>query len=580
VAHTLGAPMRVLDSRRLTGRSLLLDRPGVVLDIVIDDALREPAHSAWERAVRQLLLLVGWDGENVVTRRFSGGMSLGFSAPIDGLYAATELNEQAWEAAAAEIEGREPPDLSAAAARLSDLIAGERNPRLLPLREAARIRRLTFLSDEEHASIGSGTGAIVWPIDSLPDPSTIPWTQVHDVPVALVTGSNGKTTVVRLISAVIRAAGRVPGSTSTDGIQIGSERMEEGDFSGPSGARFVLRHPQVEIAVLETARGGILRRGISVERAKVAVVTNIAEDHLGEFGVGSLQDLAEAKLLVAKAVAENGYLVLNADDSVLVERSHSLKVPIIWFSLDGSSGLIRSHTKAGGVAVVVEDGDIVLVAPEGRTKVIHVGDVPITFGGTATHNVANVMTAVAAAWSLEIKLDAIKSALRSFGHNAGDNPGRANLFEVGGAHVLIDYAHNAHGMSALVGMAQRIPANRRLVMLGQAGDRDDGAIRDFARAAWELRPDRVVVKDTDQYLRGRHMGEIPGLLADELTRLGTPSSSIYRAPDEVDGVRDALTWARPGDLLVLAVHQDRRQVLGLFDRLGSSGWKVGEPLPD
>jgi cyanophycin synthetase len=212
--------------------------------------------------------------------------------------------------------------------------------------------------------------------------------------------------------------------------------------------------------------------------------------------------------------------------------------------------------------------------------VIHVGDVPITFGGTATHNVANVMAAVGAAWGLQVKLAAIASALRSFGHNAGDNPGRANLFEVGGAHVLIDYAHNAHGMSALVGMAQSIPANRRLVMLGQAGDRDDGAIRDFARAAWELRPDRVVVKDTDQYLRGRDLGEIPGLLADELTRLGTPSSSIYRAPDEVDGVRDALTWARSGDLLVLAVHQDRRQVLGLFDRLGSSGWKVGEPLPD
>ena len=572
--------MNVSDSRRLTGRSVLLDTPGVVLDVVLDDTRREQAIAAWESAARQLLLAVDWAGEKLVSRPFRGGISLAFSAPIDGLYAATELNEEAWEAAAAQIEGRRPPDLTAAAARIRGLVSAQRNSPLVSLRDAARVHRLTFLSDEDKASIGSGTGAIVWPVDSVPEPSSIVWSKVHDVPIALVTGSNGKTTVVRLISSMVRAAGLLSGSTSTDGIQIGAAQVEEGDFSGPEGARFALRHPEVEIAVLETARGGILRRGIAIERARVAVVTNIAEDHMGEFGVSSLLDLAEAKLLVAKAVAEDGHVVLNADDPLLVKGSSTVTVPITWFSLDDASTVVQSHIERGGSAVIVDDANIVLVREGRRTKVIELADAPITFGGTATYNIANAMAAVAAAVSLGIELPAITTALRGFGRDAGDNPGRANLFDVGGARILVDYAHNPPGMSALVGMAQTIPADRRLVMVGQAGDRQDDAIREFARAASELHPDRIIVKETERYLRGRAVGEVPGLLADEFSRLGTPASSISHAVNEIDGVRDALAWARPGDLLVLAVHQDRQQVLGLFEQLHSAGWRAGDPLPD
>ncbi len=571
--------MHVLDSRRLTGRSLLLDAPGAVLDIAVDETLRERAAAAWERSARHLLASVGWEAERIATRPFEGGISLALSAPVDGLYSATELNEHAWEAALGEIESGHPPDLSAAAARLRELVAAERNPRLVALREAARSRRLTFLGDEDSASIGSGVGAMVWPISSIPEASTIDWSRVHDIPIALVTGSNGKTTVVRLISAMARADGKIPGSTSTDGVQVGAASLEAGDFSGPGGARLALRHPEVEMAILETARGGILRRGIAIERASVAVITNIAEDHLGEFGVGSLQELAEAKLLVGRAVAEDGCLVLNADDPILVAASGTIPVPIIWFTLEGSSPLVQSHIGRGGTAVVSDDDSIVLVTGGRRTPLIRMADAPITFGGTARYNVANAMAAVAAAAGLKISAASIATALRSFGRQAGDNPGRANLFEIGGTRILVDYAHNAHGMSALVNMAQKIPADRRLVMLGQAGDRHDEAIREFARAASELQADRFIVKDTDQYLRGRAHGEVPGLLADELSRLGTPLSSIYRAVNELDGVREALSWARTGDLLVLAVHQDRQEVLGLFDQLDSAGWRAGEPLP-
>jgi cyanophycin synthetase len=384
---------------------------------------------------------------------------------------------------------------------------------------------------------------------------------------------------VRLLGAMVAATDRTPGMTSTDGVTVGSTFLVEGDFSGPSGARVVLRSPDVETAILETARGGILRRGLPVYRADVAVVTNVAADHLGEFGVESLADLAETKLLVAKALGTSGTLVLNADDPLLVERSSRMAAPLIWFSLDPASTVVKRHLDAGGTAVIEDGGRIVLAQGKHRSVVVSLADIPITFGGTARHNVANALAGVGGATGLGIGIGPIAQALQRFGREVGDNPGRANLLELGGTRILLDYAHNPHGMAALVGVAQTFPARRRLVLLGQAGDRNDEAIRELARAAWTLQPDRVVVSEMDQYLRGRALGEVPALLADEFSRLGAPDTAVSRVGPEIEGVREALAWAGPGDLLVLAVHQDRRAVLGLLSRLTATDWHAGDPLP-
>lgn len=572
-------PITALDSRRLTGPSLLLDGPGAVLDVRLDQAESDRAIAAWERSARRLLDDVGWRDEGLVTRRFPGGVSLALTAPVDGLYAATELNERAWDAAAAELEGRSAPSPGADAAALRTAIEAERNPALVSLRQAARARGVTFLSGEDQVSVGSGAGSMVWPDDALPQPGSVDWHRVHDVPIALVTGSNGKTTVVRLLAEMARQSGRVPGFTSTEGVFAGSSEIGEGDFSGPSGARLVLRHPGVETAILETARGGILRRGLAVERADAALVTNVAEDHLGEFGVDTLAQLADAKLVVAKALRGEGTLVLNADDPMLVERRERLDVPVTWFSLDPSSGAVRGHVRRGGTAVVADSGLLVIVRGSAREEVAPLADVPITFGGSAEYNVANALAATAMGAALGIRLEAMAAALRKFGGGAGDNPGRANLIEVGGVRVLIDYVHNPHGMMALVALVKRLPAARRLIMFGQAGDRSDEAIRQLARAAWTLRPDRVVLKDMGEYLRGRTPGEVPALLGDELARLGAGEDVVVRAGRDVEGARLALEWARPGDLLVLAVHEDRKAVLELLDRLTEENWKAGKPLP-
>lgn len=572
--------MMVTDSRRLTGPSLVLDSPGAVLEVHLDDeGAREGALGAWQGAARRLLDAVGWTGEALAIRRFRGGASIAITAPVDALYAATELNEAAWAEAVARLDGRPAPDGAEVAERLRAAIREERNPALVALRDAAREHDVLFLSDDELVSVGSGAGASVWPADAVPAPAGVDWTRVHDGPVALVTGSNGKTTVVRLLAAMLAEAGRAVGLTSTDGVSVGGMMLAEGDYSGPSGARLLLRRPDVEIAVLETARGGLLRRGLAVDRASVAVVTNIADDHLGDFGVQDTETLADVKLLVTRAVRAGGAVVLNADDPLLRERGARLSLPVVWFSLDPGRPEIVRHLAAGGRAALAEDGALVLAKGAARTTVARLDEVPSAMGGAARHNVANALAALSAASVLGVEPEAIGRALRRFGRAPGDNVGRANMVELGGVHLVIDYAHNPHGVAALAEMVAAMPARRTLVMIGQAGDRTDEALRALAASALAFRPDRIVLKEMERYLRGRAPGEIPEIMATELLRLGMPADALRRPGTEVEAVRDALGWARPGDVLVLTVHQDRPLVLALLEQLRASGWRAGDPVP-
>jgi UDP-N-acetylmuramyl tripeptide synthase len=205
-----------------------------------------------------------------------------------------------------------------------------------------------------------------------------------------------------------------------------------------------------------------------------------------------------------------------------------------------------------------------------------VADLPIAAGGAARYNVANALAAAATAEGLGLPLDAVRETLCRFGLDPTDNPGRANVYERDGVRIVVDYAHNPHGIAALAAALERVPSKRRLVMIGQAGDRDDGAIREMARTTLALRPDRVVAKEMDAYLRGRALGEVPGIIADELRRAGLPADAVATASGELAGVREALDWARPGDLLILALHQERGRVEGL---LRSRGWTAGRLSP-
>jgi cyanophycin synthetase len=578
--------MSLLDSRRLTGPNLLWDREGAVLDISLEPAEADAADAAdaegaliaaWRREARRLLDAVGWRDEETAVRRFPGGASLAISAPVDALYAATEVNEEAWASALASLRGEAAPD-SAAVERLKAAIERERNPALLALRAAAKARNVAFLSDDRQASVGLGVGSLTWPVDALPAPEEVPWERVQDVPVVLVTGTNGKTTTVRLLAAMARAAGLLVGTTSTDRVEVGGEITRRGDYSGPEGARLVLRDRRVELAILETARGGILRRGLAVRRADAALVTNVAADHLGEFGIGDVESLAEAKMVVARVVAPEGRVVLNADDPLITARAGRASAPIVWFSLDPERSPARALLGAGETAWVLHGGELELWHGGWKRVVAHVDDIPIAFGGAARHNLANALAALALGSSLLLPNEAMLRGLRHVRGTPEDNPGRGNLLELDGVKILIDYAHNPHGVTAVLGIAANLLARRRLILLGQAGDRDDASLRDLARAAWKLSPDRVVIKELPEMLRGRTAGEVPAILEDEIRRLGAGGEVIGRAATEIDGVRQALAWARKGDLLLLLIHTQRDEVLALLDRLREGGWEAGQPV--
>jgi UDP-N-acetylmuramyl tripeptide synthase len=551
---------RLRDSRRLPGPNLISAVPGAVVDATCAEAEIDAFVAAWEKHARRMLDAVGWGNEQTVVRNFRGGASLFLSAPIDGLYAATEVNEWAYDTAKADLGGRPLPDLDKWEAKIRVWIAEEANPAMIRLADAARTRGLLFLSDRYFGSVGAGTGVKAWPIDELPPVEAVDWDRVHDIPIALVTGTNGKSTTVRVVSAMVEAAGKVPGCSSTDGVHVGEERVERGDFSGPEGARRVLRDERVDVAVLETARGGMLRRGLGVPRADVAAVLNVAEDHLGEFGVHSLQDLIDTKLSIRRAVSESGRLVLNFDDPAL--NAWMAKNPDV--SADGFS----REGRTGETSAWTEDGTLILGRGEQRDEIAALSEIPMTLDGAAAYNVSNALAAVLIGAHLGLSVAHLRQGLLAFVSDSAHNPGRANHFEIDGVHVLVDYAHNPHGLEALFETVARMDASRTLVMLGQAGDRSDEAIRDLARIAWRTRPDHFVVKEVERLLRGREPGEISDLIVDELALLGASPETITRTDSEVEAVRWALEWAEPGDLLLLLVHDDRAAVL---DALGVQG---------
>lgn len=571
-------PDTVRDSRRLTGPNLVTNRPGAVLEVEVADDSADAVLGAWREEARGALDSVGWGAETLAVRRYPGGASLALTAPIDALYAATEVNEWAWTAASARLHG-EPVDRDEAFARLAGLIAGERRPALVALQQAARARDVRFLWDDDRVTVGTGTGSLTWPVDALPAPDAVDWAAVHDIPVALVTGSNGKTTVTRLVSGMITAAGLVGGHTSTDGIKVGAETLDAGDFSGPGGARRLLRDNRIEMAVLETARGGLLRRGLAVDRAEVAVVTNIAEDHLGESAVYTLADLAEAKLVVAQALGGVRPLVLNADDPALTEAAPGVSCPVAWYSLDPMHPALVAAAASGGRTATLVGDDITLGRGSARRTVTSVARIPITVGGAARHNVSNALAAALVGAILGLEDAAIAAGLAALTNSPTGNLGRLNAFQFGGVRAFVDFAHNPHGLAALMELARALPAARRLVVIGQAGDRDDHAIRELARTAWRGAPDRVLVKEMPDYLRGRPAGEVTGMLLEELRRLGAREDQLDLAVGELQAARQALAWARDGDLLLLTVHADRDSVLRYLQRLAADGWSAGTPLP-
>jgi cyanophycin synthetase len=546
--------------RRLTGPNLLWDKPGAIADLLLDGIDKQQALTSLQRWSSRLLLDFGWEQQSSTYRSHALGINFAISAPMDQLYSACDLLELAWDCCTAELLQAPLPDWQGRLVELKAAAEEEQNPQLLALMAAAQAHQVSCLVDDDELSLGMGRSAQVWPVGSLPELSALDWSQYRDIPRALVTGTNGKSTSVRLAAHIAKAAGMCAGVTSTDSIRVGEDIIDHGDYSGPGGARMLLRDKRSEIAFLEVARGGILRRGLPLTNVDVALITNVASDHLGQYGINTVEELAVTKFVVAKALDEQGILVLNGDNHLVVEQARQLNKTICWFSTDEANPLIQQQLASGGRAVFVRNEQLVYHAEGVFEEVAEIADIAMTFNGAAMHNVENALGVVGLCKALNLPNNAISQGLHEFGSDAQDNPGRGNIYQVNGCQVIVDFAHNEHGMRAVVDMARQMSANKYICMFGHGGDRSDQEIQDLSNAVLGLNAHLYIPVDVERYFRGRQVNEVPTMVKQFLMQKQVKKEAIQLAASPLEGAKLALAAASPGDVVLLFVLDQREAI--------------------
>jgi len=526
-----------VSARRITGRTLLLDGPGAIAEVPTD-ALRDVL-----LRLHRGMSALGWSVEPV-WRHHRAGSSIGLRSPPDQVRATADLLDWA-------IDGGDDDDLDDVRwrARRDD------NPRLRALFQA--FPGLVF-EGEDLVTVGLGRFARSFSRDALPPPAALH--PVRGIPRVCVTGTNGKTTTTRLLAHLATAAGHLAGRTSSDAVVIGEETVERGDWTGPGATRRVLRDPRVTFAALETARGGVLRRGLAVDGADVAVLTNVTPDHGGEWGIDDLTVMARAKFVVADGLRRGGTLVVPA-------VSGPIHTVLPSFRKRRPDVVVQTFASTPRPADCwADDGH--LHVGDGR---VPLSEIPLTFGGTARHNVENVQCAVLAGLAAGIPAGAISRGLRTFRPSVADNPGRMNTYRLpNGALAVIDFAHNEDGVKRIVDTVRRWPRARRTLLIGQAGDRTDAEIARMGAAAAPLQPHRVVLKEVGKRLYGRSEGEVPALMRQGLIAGGVSPARIEGpTADEALGVRAAVAGASPDDVIVLLLHETLAAAVGILEEHGA-----------
>lgn len=386
------------------------------------------------------------------------------------------------------------------------------------------------------------------------------------IPIISITGTNGKTTTTRLTAHILKGIGKRVGFTTTDGVYIQNHQIAKGDMTGPYSARLVLRDPTVEVAVLETARGGILREGLGFPECDIGVVLNITSDHLGIGDIDTLDTMARVKSVVVESVHELGYAILNADDRLVATMARELKATVAYFSMDQNNPLIQEHIAQGGTAAIYEEGHISILKRGWKLRIEKVSNIPLTLSGRASFMIQNALAATLATFLHGVSIDDIRVALGTFTSSVAQTPGRLNLFDVGSYQVLVDYAHNAAGYEAIQTTLERWDCRAKIGVIGGPGDRRDQDLKELGVLAARMF-DRAIIKEDDDP-RGRERGEVAQLIrAGWEAEKGGEIELIY---DEARAVEVGLDQAQPGDLVVIFpadVQRTIRTIVRYQDRL-------------
>ncbi len=392
-------------------------------------------------------------------------------------------------------------------------------------------------------------------------------------PAVGITGTNGKTTTTRLLSHIIRGTGRHVGWCSSSGVYIDGQLVLDGDYTGPSGARRVLADPAVEVAVLETARGGILLRGLGYESNDVGVILNVSADHLDMQGIETVETLAEVKSVVVQVTRPDGMVVLNADDPLVLAQRERVRATVTLTSQHAGNAAVAAHVAAGGRAVVCDGDEVVLLNGDCRTRLFGLDDAPMTYGGRARHMVENALAASAAALGLGISPEDLSRGVATFTPDIQHNVGRLNVFDLDGRIVVVDYAHNESGLQALIEFSRSLMApDRRLrVVIGTAGDRQDEVFEALGHVA-AAGADGVYLKETPKYLRGRIEGEGPAIMRATIVADGAGDRLHGVVLGENDAMLAALDASGPGDAVAVMCVEEQLRVFGTLRDRGARPW--------
>jgi cyanophycin synthetase len=423
----------------------------------------------------------------------------------------------------------------------------------------AAAARLALGRSSERREVAGLRATALGPLPHLPKPR---------IPIVAITGTNGKSTTTRLIAHIATEAGRKVGMTNSDGIYVRGELVEAGDWTGFGGAARVLAEPGLQLAVLETARGGILLRGIGYAANDVSVVTNVSADHLGLQGIDTEDELAEVKGTIVRITKRDGWAVLNADDDRVWALHRQTRAGLYAFSLDPDSGRVEEALDRGGRAAVFDDGILVLRRAGGRPRrLAAAAELPVTVAGLSRYNIANALAAAAACDALGIAAPRIARGLRSFAQDSAANPGRLNLYERRGTFVVIDFAHNEAGLTGLIDVAKAISGRHAVrLAIGTAGDRTDEIIHRLGMLAG--RADDVVIAEKPHYLRGRTLEGMNELMRAG-AREGGYAGEVEAHSTELAALRALLGRARRGDVCAVMAHVERSE---LFDWLSAEGF--------
>ena len=367
------------------------------------------------------------------------------------------------------------------------------------------------------------------------------------IPIIAVTGTNGKTTTTRLLAHIVKNNGYKVGFTTSDGIYVQNHMMEKGDTTGPVSAEYILKDPTVEFAVLETARGGILRSGLGFSRCDIAIITNIQEDHLGLSDIHTLDDLARVKSTVVKSVKKDGWAILNAEDEQCLKIANELSCNVAYFSMDENNPTVKQFSKEGKIVAVYENGFITIKKGEWKMRVERATHVPLTMGGKAKFMISNVLAATLAAYLQGFKTDDISLSLQTFIPSAAQTPGRMNIFEFKRFKVLIDFAHNASGYRGVEEYLSSVEATKKIGIIAGVGDRRDEDIKECATIAARMF-DHIIIRQ-EKYLRGRTEEEIIGLILEGIADSGRDVTHEI-IPKEVEAIKHAINNAQEGTFIV------------------------------